>query len=147
MKQLLQTLWSKDYLTDEHLTGFDNYKVSLTVALPQFIEFHFFFFFRDCVCVEWIFYPYLTHGALVIFFSSPLLYIGIQLLDNLCLCCYIVIFFFCKFYWWVHDDEFLVNCWIIIMIAAIRKTKHFVAWLINTFIWNCRQSQSSDMIE
>lgn len=38
MKKLLQTLWSKDYLTDEHLTGFDNYKVSSTVALPNFVS-------------------------------------------------------------------------------------------------------------
>lgn len=57
MKQLLQTLWSKDYLTDEHLTGFDNYKVSLTVALPQFIEFHFFFFFATVSVLS----GYFTH--------------------------------------------------------------------------------------
>lgn len=83
MKKLLQTLWSKDYLTDEHLTGFDNYKVSLTVALPSLtLEFIVFYSLVPVsVCVEWIFYPYLTHGALVILLL--LLYIVIQLLDNL----------------------------------------------------------------
>lgn len=35
MIDLLKSYWSKDYLTDQHLAGFDNYKVSCHSRLTK----------------------------------------------------------------------------------------------------------------